>query len=74
MTPSSFGAQVRTATPLQLGSLVTAIANGGTMYYLQHPTTAAEVTNFQPIVKRHLDIGGIIPEISDGMAAAVAGW
>jgi penicillin-binding protein 2 len=66
----SFGEGI-SMTPLQLGSLVTAIANGGTMYYLQHPTTAAEVTNFQPIVKRHLDIAGLIPEISDGMAGAV---
>ncbi len=47
----SFGEGI-SMTPLQLGSLVTAIANGGTMYYLQHPTTAAEVANFQPIVKR----------------------
>lgn len=66
----SFGEGI-SMTPLQLGSLVTAIANGGTMYYLQHPTTAAEVANFQPIVKRHLDIAGILPEISDGMAGAV---
>jgi penicillin-binding protein 2 len=66
----SFGEGI-SMTPLQLGSLVTAIANNGTMYYLQHPTTAAEVANFQPLVKRHLDIGGMIPEISDGMAGAV---
>jgi len=66
----SFGEGI-SMTPLQLGSLVTAIANGGIMYYLQHPTTAAEVANFQPIVKRHLDIAGILPEISDGMAGAV---
>jgi len=66
----SFGEGI-SMTPLQLGSLVTAIANGGTMYYLQHPTTPSEVTNFQPIVKRHLDIAGVIPEMSDGMAGAV---
>jgi penicillin-binding protein 2 len=66
----SFGEGI-SMTPLQLGSLVTAIANGGTMYYLQHPTTAVEVANFQPMVKRHLDIAGMIPEISDGMAGAV---
>jgi len=66
----SFGEGI-SMTPLQLGALVTAIANGGTMYYLQHPTTAAEVANFQPIVKRHLDIAGLIPELSDGMAGAV---
>src|SRR5215471_12232281 len=66
----SFGEGI-SMTPLQLGSLITAIANGGTMYYLQHPTTSEEVANFQPIVKRHLDIAGLIPEISDGMAGAV---
>jgi len=66
----SFGEGI-SMTPLQLGSLVTAISNGGTMYYLQHPTTPAEVASFQPIVKRHLDIAGLIPEISDGMAGAV---
>jgi cell division protein FtsI/penicillin-binding protein 2 len=66
----SFGEGI-SMTPLQLGSLVTAISNGGTMYYLQHPTTSAEVATFQPIVKRQLDIAGFIPEISDGMAGAV---
>src|SRR6185295_10881993 len=35
------------------------------------PQTAEEVANFQPRVKRHLDIGPLIPEISDGMAGAV---
>lgn len=58
-------------TPLQLGALVSAIANGGTLYYLQHPTTPEQVTNFRPRVKRHLDIAAEIPEVSDGMAAAV---
>ena len=58
-------------TPLQLGAMVSAIANGGTLYYLQHPTTPEEVANFQPRVKRQLDIAPIIPEISDGMAGAV---
>lgn len=58
-------------TPLELGAMVTAIANGGTMYYLQHPTNAQEVADFQPRVKRMLDIAPLIPEISDGMAGAV---
>ena len=66
----SFGEGV-SMTPLQLGALVSAIANGGTLYYLQHPTTADDVANFQPRVKRHLDIASLIPEISDGMAGAV---
>ena len=67
----SFGEGI-SMTPLQLGALVTAIANGGTLYYLQHPTTPEEVANFQPRVKRHLDIEAAIPEMSDGMAGAVA--
>jgi penicillin-binding protein 2 len=66
----SFGEGI-SMTPLQLGAMVSAIANGGTLYYLQHPTTAEEITNFQPRVKRQLDIAPLIPEISDGMAGAV---
>ncbi len=66
----SFGEGV-SMTPLQLGALVSAIANGGTLYYLQHPTTPEEVLMFQPHVKRTLDIAKIIPEIQDGMHAAV---
>jgi len=66
----SFGESV-SMTPLQLGALVSAVANGGTLYYLQHPTTVDEVTNYQPRIKRTLDIGKIIPEIQDGMHAAV---
>jgi penicillin-binding protein 2 len=65
----SFGESV-SMTPLQLGALVSSIANGGTLYYLQHPTTAQEVLDFQPKVKRTLDIAPIIPEIQDGMHAA----
>ena len=67
----SFGEGI-SMTPLQLGALVTAISNGGTLYYLQHPTNPEDVANFQPRVKRHLDIEPVIPEMSDGMAGAVA--
>jgi len=67
----SFGEGI-SMTPLQLGALVTAISNGGTLYYLQHPAGPDEVANFQPRVKRHLDIEPVIPELSDGMAGAVA--
>ncbi len=66
----SFGEGI-SMTPLQLGAMVSAIANGGTLYYLQHPTQAEQVVNFQPKIKRKLDIGPAIPELSDGMAGAV---
>ncbi len=66
----SFGEGV-SMTPLQLGALVSAIANGGTLYYLQHPTTPEEAVNFQPRIKRTLDISRVIPEIAPGMGAAV---
>ncbi len=66
----SFGESV-SMTPLQLGALVSAISNGGTLYYLQHPTTPDEVLNYQPRIKRTLDIAKLIPEIQDGMHGAV---
>jgi penicillin-binding protein 2 len=66
----SFGEGI-SMTPLQLGAMVASIANGGTLYYLQHPTSAEAVTEFQPRVKRHLDISSAIPELSEGMAGAV---
>ena len=66
----SFGESV-SVTPLQLGALVAAIANGGTLYYLQHPQSQAEVASLQPHVKRHLDIGPLIPAMSVGMADVV---
>src|ERR1039457_1355219 len=66
----SFGESI-SLTPLQLGALMAAIANGGSLYYLQHPTTPEEIANFTPKVKRKLAIGPIIPELSDGMSGAV---
>ncbi len=66
----SFGESI-SMTPLQLGALVSSIANGGTLYYLQHPTSPEQVSAFQPKVKRLLDIQSVIPEILPGMSGAV---
>ena len=66
----SFGESV-SMTPLQLGALVSAIANGGTLYYLQHPETQEAIAGFEPKVKRVLDIAPLIPEMKPGMEAVV---
>jgi len=67
---SSFGEGIQ-VTPLQLAALTAAFANGGTLYYLQYPRTPEEVANFSPKVKRELNIAAILPEVREGMLAAV---
>ena len=77
--PSAGGIGLMTAygegfsvTPLELAALVSAIANGGTLYYLQYPRSQAEIENFTPQIKRQLemDITGIA-DIRMGMRGAV---
>jgi cell division protein FtsI/penicillin-binding protein 2 len=59
-------------TPLQMAAVISAIANGGTLYALQYPRTPEEITSFQPVVRRRLDdLAEFIPQIRDGLAAAV---
>ena len=67
---TSFGEEI-SQTPLQLAALMGAIANGGTLYYLQYPHSTAEVQSFEPHVKRKLDIADAIPVIKPGMRGAV---
>jgi cell division protein FtsI/penicillin-binding protein 2 len=67
---TSFGEEI-SQTPLQLAALMSALANGGTLYYLQYPRTPQEAAGFVPRVKRQLDIRELIPELKPGMRAAV---
>ncbi len=59
------------ATPLQLAALVSALANGGTLYYLQYPRSPQEAQAFSPVVKRYLPIVDSISGLEAGMAQAV---
>jgi len=67
---SSFGAGIR-ITPFQLASLVGMLANGGTQYYLQYPRTDNDQRDFEPRVRQQLDIGPLLPDLREGMLAAV---
>lgn len=67
---SSFGSGIA-MTPLQLASMLTALANGGTLYYLQYPRTNEELRDFTPRVKRFLNIEHWLQEIEPGMLGAV---
>jgi cell division protein FtsI/penicillin-binding protein 2 len=67
---TSFGDGIR-LTPLELASIVSAVANGGTMYYLQYPKTPEEQENFVPRIKRELDIAKFVPMVRPGMMGAV---
>ncbi|MDX1981287.1 MAG: penicillin-binding transpeptidase domain-containing protein [Bryobacteraceae bacterium] len=67
---TSFGSGI-SLTPLGLAGVLSTIANGGTLYYLQHPRSAEEAEAFVPRVKRHLDIERFIPEVKPGLEGAV---
>ena len=67
---TSFGDGIQ-MTPLQLAAFTSAIANGGSLYYLQHPRSEAESSDFHPRVKRFLPIADWLPEVEAGMHEAV---
>src|ERR1700691_2414554 len=59
-------------TPLELAAMLSSIANGGTLYYLQYPKSAAGIEAFSPRVKRTLEIApNGIDDIKVGMRGAV---
>ncbi len=67
---TSFGDGI-SVTPLELAALLGAVANGGTLYYMQYPRTLEEAAMIEPRIKRRLDIQPLIPEIKPGLAGAV---
>jgi len=67
---SSFGEGIR-MTPFQLASLVSTLATGGAQYFLQYPRTDADIQNFQPRLRQQLDIAPLLPDLRQGMLAAV---
>jgi cell division protein FtsI/penicillin-binding protein 2 len=67
---TSFGEEI-SQTPLQFAALMSAIANGGTLYCLQYPRNAQEVASFTPKVKRKLNIEAPICGIIPGLREAV---
>jgi penicillin-binding protein 2 len=67
---TSFGDGIR-LTPLELSTIIGAVANRGTMYYLQYPKSDEEVQKFVPRIKRTLDIASLTQEIKPGMMGAV---
>jgi len=67
---TSFGDGIA-LTPLEYAALMAAVANGGTLFYLQYPKSEQEAESLIPRVKRRLDIAEVIPEIKPGMMGAV---
>ncbi len=67
---TSFGEGIY-MTPLELAGVMMTVANGGTLYYLQHPKSEQEIAQFVPRVKRQLEIQQWLPVIKPGMMGAV---
>lgn len=65
----SFGEGIR-LTPLQLAATISAIANGGTLHYLQYPRSQAEAQRLTPQIKRQLPIQNLLPELTPGLLGA----
>lgn len=67
---TSFGEAIA-ITPLQLTAMVAAIANGGSLYWLQHPRTQEEAERLTPRLKRRIELAARIENVLPGMMAAV---
>ena len=59
-------------TPLQMAAMISAIANGGTLYELQYPRSADELAEYQPKARRQLgELAEYLPQVKTGLEAAV---
>ena len=67
---TSFGDGI-SLTPLEYAAIIGAVANGGTLYYLQYPKSDQDAQALVPRVKRRLDIDNLVSEIKPGMMGAV---
>lgn len=57
-------------TSLEMAAFVSAVANGGTLYYLQYPRTPEEIANFESRIKRQLNISNLLPDLKEGMSGS----
>jgi cell division protein FtsI/penicillin-binding protein 2 len=64
---ASFGEGIE-QTLLQQASFMSAVSNGGTLFYLQYPL---EEGPFEPLVKRRLEIGPWLAPVREGLEEAV---
>ncbi len=67
---ASFGEGI-SQTLFQEVSFMSALSNGGTLYYLQYPRTPEELDEFEPRIKRQLDLGPWLEPVREGMLGAV---
>jgi penicillin-binding protein 2 len=65
---TSFGSGI-SLTPLELAALLSAISNGGTLYYLQYPRTQEDAAHLAPRVKRQFEFGPWLSDLKGGMRA-----
>lgn len=64
---ASFGEGIE-QTVLQQAAFMSAVANGGTLFYLQYPLAEGR---FEPLVKRRLEIGPWLETVREGLEGAV---
>ncbi len=68
---ASFGQDIE-VTPLQMAATLSAIANGGILFYLQYPRSPEQIAAFEPKVRQHLEgLSEYFPYVKQGLAAAV---